>query len=180
MKICHCLISFTCQSKSYLYLQVHKFIFHDQPILYFYYSGLPTNYHRSIDSFSCNDLSFCFSSVVLGFTWSRLSSFWRSDHYPILLSEVHPSGSSRWNFDRADWVGFSLATEISTSPSSFASVDAALGFFNELIPGWQHLLPSSLLSPSTTPWVLSPPFSLNHTRLLHFNHCPLHCSHMLV
>ena len=100
-------------------------------------SGLPTHYHRSTDSFSCIDLSFCSSSVVLDFTWSRLPSFCGSDHYPILLSEVHPSpilsGSSRWNFDRADWAGFSLATEISTSLSSFAFVDAAFRFFNDLI-----------------------------------------------
>ena len=55
----------------------------------------------------------------------------------IILSEVHPSpipsGSSRWNFDRADCAGFSLTTEISTSLSYFASVDVALGFFNEPI-----------------------------------------------
>ena len=95
--------------------------------------GPPTHYPRSTDSFSCIDLSFCSSPVVLDFTWSCLPSFCGSDHYPILLSEIHPSpilsGSSRWNFDHADWAGFSLATEISTSLSSFAYVDAALGFF---------------------------------------------------
>ena len=81
--------------------------------------GLPTHYHRSTDSFSCVDLSFCSSSVVLDFTWSRLSSLCGSNYYPILLPEVHPSpissGFSRWNFDRADLAGFSLSTEISTS-----------------------------------------------------------------
>ena len=55
----------------------------------------------------------------------------------IILSQVHPSpipsGSFRWNFDHADWARFSLATEIYTPLSSFASVDATLGFFNELI-----------------------------------------------
>ena len=76
-------------------------------------------------------------SVVLDFTWSRLPSFCGSDHYPILLSEVHPSqipsDSSRWNFDGADWAGISLATEISTSLSSFASVCASLGILNDLV-----------------------------------------------
>ena len=41
--------------------------------------------------------------------------------------------SSLWNFDHVDWAGFSLATEISTPLSSFASVGAALKFFNGLI-----------------------------------------------
>ena len=55
--------------------------------------------------------------------------------YEVRLSPI-PSGSSRWNFDdRTDWAGFSLATEISTSLSSFSSVDAVLGFFNELTLG---------------------------------------------
>ena len=67
---------------------------------------------------------------------SRPPSFCGSDHYQFLLSEVHPSstpfGSSRWNFDRADWAGFTLATETSTSLSSFASVNTAIGFFNDL------------------------------------------------
>ena len=31
-----------------------------------------------------------------------------------------------------DWVGFALATKITTPLSSFASVDAALGLFNDL------------------------------------------------
>ena len=89
-------------------------------------SGLPTHYHRSIYSFYCIDLSFCFSSVILDFTLPRLSSFFESDHYPILLSPL-PSGSSRLNFDSADWSGVS-ATKIYTLLSSFASIDAALGF----------------------------------------------------
>ena len=66
-----------------------------------------------------------------------ISSFFGSDHYPILLSEIHPSplpsGSSRWNFDHADWAEFSLATEISTPLLSFATVDTAHGFFNHFI-----------------------------------------------
>ena len=95
-------------------------------------SGLPTYYHRSTDSFS--------SLVVLDFTRSRVPSFCGSDQYPIILSEVHPSlipsGSSRWNFDREDWAGFSQATEISTSLSSFAgTVLPALMVF--------HIHPSS-------------------------------------
>ena len=104
--------------------------------LYCLNSGLPTHYHRSTDSFSCIDLSSC-SSVALDFIWSYLSSFFGSDHYPILLSEVHssplPSCNSRWNFDRTNWSRFSQATEISTPLSSFASVDTALAFFNGLI-----------------------------------------------
>ena len=100
-------------------------------------SDLPTHYHHFTDLFSCIDLSFCSSSHVLTFTWSRISSFFESDHYPILLPEVHPSpipsGSSRWNFDPANWSEFSLPTEISTPFSSFASIDTTIGFFNELI-----------------------------------------------
>ena len=42
-------------------------------------------------SFLCIDQYFCSSSVVLDFTWSHLSSSLGSDHYPILLSEVHSS-----------------------------------------------------------------------------------------
>ena len=101
--------------------------------------GLPTHYHHSTDSFSCIDLSFCSSSVVIDFTWSRLSSFFGSDHYPIRLSEVHPSplpsGSSRWNFDRVIGLGFPSPLKFSTPLSSSASVDVARGFFNDLILG---------------------------------------------
>ena len=32
-----------------------------------------------------------------------------------------------------DWIGFSLANEIFKPPSPFGSLDAALGFFNDLI-----------------------------------------------
>ena len=38
---------------------------------------LPMDYNRSTDSFSCIDLSFCSSSVVLDFIWCRLSSFFK-------------------------------------------------------------------------------------------------------
>ena len=53
-------------------------------------SGFSIHYHRSTDSFSSVDLSFCSFLVVLDFTWSRICSFFGSNHYPILLSEVHP------------------------------------------------------------------------------------------
>ena len=43
------------------------------------------------------------------------------------------SGSSQWNFDYADQTGFSVSTKISSPLSSFAYVDAAFGFFNDLI-----------------------------------------------
>ena len=74
-------------------------------------SGLPKHYLHFADSFSYVVLSF-YSSVVLNFVWYRLSSFFGSDRYPILLSTVHPSSppfcSSRWNFDRVDFAGFPL------------------------------------------------------------------------
>ena len=99
-------------------------------------SGLPTHYYRSTDSFLCIDLSFGSSSILLHFTWSRLSSFFGSDIIRFFCLWIHPSlpsGSSRWNFDCVNWAGFSLPTEVSTLLSSFASVNAALGFFNDLI-----------------------------------------------
>ena len=39
----------------------------------------------------------------------------------------------RWNFDRVNWARFFLGIEISKPLSSFSSVDAALGFLNDLI-----------------------------------------------
>ena len=52
-------------------------------------TGLSTSYNHSTDSFSCVGLSFC-SSVLLDFTWSRLSSYFGSDNYLILLYDLHP------------------------------------------------------------------------------------------
>ena len=73
-------------------------------------SGLLTHYHRSTDSFSCISLFISYSFVVLNFTWSRLFFFFGSDHYPILLSQVHPyhlpSGSFRWNLIVRIGLGF--------------------------------------------------------------------------
>ena len=87
-------------------------------------STLLSDFLCSTDSFLCIDLSFCFSSVVLDLTWSRLSSFFGSDYHLILMCEVHcsplPSGSSHWPLK-------------TLYLSSFASLDAALGFFNDLI-----------------------------------------------
>ena len=51
--------------------------------------GFSTHYHLSTDSFSCIDLSFCSSSVVLDFTWSRLSSFCGSDHFLSKIFDEH-------------------------------------------------------------------------------------------
>ena len=100
-------------------------------------SGYPTHYHRSTDSLSCIHLSFCSSSAILDFSWSIETFHHGSDHYPILLTETHPSSPPApvcfWNFNRADWTTFAEPTGIVSYPTAFQSTDSVLDHFNATI-----------------------------------------------
>ena len=57
-------------------------------------SGLPTHYSAVWGSFSCIDLAFCSTSVLLDFSWFLLDCMHGSNHFPILVSEVSPEPPS--------------------------------------------------------------------------------------
>lgn len=70
----------------------------------------PTHYNNSYKFFSSIDLSICNTQVAQQFEWCISSNPQGSDHFPILISMLHPNlnttntpNPSKWKFHKEDW-----------------------------------------------------------------------------
>ena len=100
----------------------------------------PTHFHSQTASLSNIDLAIASGDALNSFTWKPCDDTYGSDHFPILLSELHPSTpalpnpTTKYNFDKADWNHFYCATSI--HPDQYNSItepDELMKTFNSLI-----------------------------------------------
>lgn len=75
--------------------------------------GRNTYVSMSYSTSSPIDLSFCSADLGLLFSWNVDEDLHDSDHYPIMIKSLQREeenvyqDSSKWHFDRANWVDFS-------------------------------------------------------------------------
>ena len=96
----------------------------------------PTHFHSQTATLSSIDLSLSSPEIVANFGWAVSDCLYNSDHFPVLLSvptNVPLKRTPRYIFDRADWPAFRIAALCDRDVASFASVDEAVAYFNQVI-----------------------------------------------
>ena len=101
-------------------------------------TGAPTHFHIQTATESCIDLSIASPDVALDFEWSPAEDTYNSDHYPIILNKLNPETNSfyriNFNFEKADWSKFRLATTVPDALSdNSADINDLTLCFTELV-----------------------------------------------
>ena len=82
------------------------------------------------------DLALISNTCATYYTWTALDDLHGSDHYPLMLSSLHPppkNYNKKWCLDRADWSLFSESVLLGGEPRNFDTVEAMYEHFKQLI-----------------------------------------------
>jgi len=96
----------------------------------------PTHFHIQTDSLSNIDLTLCSPEVGPDFEWQVSCDLYGSDHFPVRLfcNQRQPRLTApRFIYERANWTTFRNMTTPEVDIESFATVDEALQYFNDMV-----------------------------------------------
>ena len=120
--------------------------------------GSNTYLHPGNGSYSAIDLTICDPSLLLDFSWRVHDDLCGSDHFPIILQNLFPSGSGkvpRYKFDKANWPLFEqLCTEELRTEVFQRILDPVLKFNETLISIADRTIPKTSANPKqpSKPW----------------------------
>ena len=100
----------------------------------------PTHFHLQTASSSNIDLSLLSNDAINSFSWEAADDSYGSDHFPIILDELHPSNPptsnlpKKFNTNKADWNKFYCETSIHPQTyNQITNIDELVDLFNNLI-----------------------------------------------